>query len=210
MIKRKAEYIRDLLGKNAKKIENDGVLYKAYGLKFLEVCASAENLINLINNNNQGGTWEETRTAVKSIKFPRLSPVKNRKDDLLVLNLKQVWKNCKDIYGDMLKICGPDGTGAMEDLKAVAPAMDVLLELVGLFTADYQAEKSRMDAADFSDQEHFALKILIRDDGSITALGEQISARYIEILVDEYQDTNEIQNVTRCLKREKIYLRSGT
>ncbi len=196
VIKRKAEYIRDLLGKNAKKIENDGVLYKAYGLKFLEVRASAENLINLINNNNnnQDGTWEETRTAVKNIKFPRLSPVKNRKDDLLVLNLKQVWKNCKDIYGDMLKICGPDGTGAMEDLKAVAPAMDVLLELVGLFAADYQAEKSRMDAADFSDQEHFALKILIRDDGNITALGEQISARYIEILVDEYQDTNEIQN----------------
>ena len=51
-----------------------------------------------------------------------------------------------------------------------------------------------MNAADFSDQEHLALQLLVRADGTATELGEQIAARYTEVLVDEYQDTNEVQN----------------
>lgn len=39
-----------------------------------------------------------------------------------------------------------------------------------------------------------ALQLLVAADGAPTELGEQVAARYREILVDEYQDTNEVQN----------------
>ena len=82
----------------------------------------------------------------------------------------------------------------MEDLRAVAPAMIALLDLTADFGEAYRVEKLRLNAADFSDQEHLALRLLVAEDGSPTELGTQVAARYQEILVDEYQDTNEVQN----------------
>lgn len=82
----------------------------------------------------------------------------------------------------------------MEDLRLMAPAMEALLDLTADFGRAYRAEKLRLNGADFSDQEHLALALLVREDGAPTELGEQIAARYQEVLVDEYQDTNEVQN----------------
>ena len=82
----------------------------------------------------------------------------------------------------------------MEDLTAVAPAMVALLELTEDFAERYRQEKLRLNAADFSDQEHLALGLLVGSGGAPTELGEQVAARYRESLVDEYQDTNYLQS----------------
>ena len=80
--------------------------------------------------------------------------------------------------------------------------MDALLRLTESFAERYRREKLRLNAADFSDQEHLALGLLTGPDGAPTELGEQVAARYVEILVDEYQDTNEIQNaIFRAVSR---------
>ena len=63
----------------------------------------------------------------------------------------------------------------MEDLQAVAPAMAALLELTADFAESYRAEKLRMNAADFSDQEHLALRLLVAEDGAPTELGRQVA-----------------------------------
>ena len=91
----------------------------------------------------------------------------------------------------------------MEDLRAAAPAMEALLGLTADFGEAYRREKLRLNAADFSDQEHLALALLVGPEGGPTPLGEQIAARYREILVDEYQDTNEVQNaIFRAVSRD--------
>lgn len=84
-----------------------------------------------------------------------------------------------------------------------APAMMALLHLTADFSEAYRKEKLRRNAADFSDQEHLALRILTDGQGTPTELGMQISTRYREIMVDEYQDTNEVQNaIFRAVSRE--------
>ena len=61
----------------------------------------------------------------------------------------------------------------------------------------------RRNCMDFSDQEHYAIRLLQGDDGAPTPLGRQLSGRYREIMVDEYQDTNEVQNcIFRAISRE--------
>lgn len=75
----------------------------------------------------------------------------------------------------------------MEDLRAMAPAMLALIELTAEFAGAYRAEKLRLNAADFSDQEHLALRLLVSEDGRATELGQTVAARYREILVDEYR-----------------------
>ena len=100
----------------------------------------------------------------------------------------------------------------MEDLTAVAPAMVALLELTEDFAERYRQEKLRLNAADFSDQEHLALGLLVGSGGAPTELGEQVAARYREILVDEYQDTNgsKTPSSRRCPKTGRTSSLWGT
>ena len=72
--------------------------------------------------------------------------------------------------------------------------MLALIDLTQEFSRRYNEEKRRKNAADFSDEEHEAIRLLIGDDGTPTELAHLVSTRYREIMVDEYQDTNEVQN----------------
>ena len=69
------------------------------------------------------------------------------------------------------------------------------MDLVGTFQGAYQAEKARRGLLDFSDLEHFAVRLLTDPEtGEPTPLARSWSARYAEVMVDEYQDTNQVQN----------------
>lgn len=148
------------------------------------------------------GDWDAARERAEGVSFRSLSTPRGTKDDPLAVQVRNLWAACKN---EVKKICGLmnlSSEEAMEDLKAAAPAMTALLRLTAAFGEDYRREKLRQNAADFSDQEHLALKILVNEDGSPTELGGQISARYREIMVDEYQDTNEVQNsIFRAVSR---------
>lgn len=62
------------------------------------------------------------------------------------------------------------------------------------FTTAYQAEKKRRHALDFADVEHLALEILQKNAASgEPSVGEQFRSNFDEVLVDEYQDINELQ-----------------
>ncbi len=56
---------------------------------------------------------------------------------------------------------------------------------------------------DFSDLEHDAIRLLVNDQGQPTDLARQWGQRYAEIMVDEYQDTNQVQNtIFRALSQD--------
>ncbi len=68
----------------------------------------------------------------------------------------------------------------------------LLIELVGRFNLLYAERKKQLNSLDFSDLEHFALKLLIKNNQpSETAI--EIRNKYKFIFVDEYQDINEVQ-----------------
>ena len=186
-IGRKAGHWAALLRSAAARTEGDEGLSRGYGEKFLTAAFSLDTLA-------KAGTWEGARQAVSAVVFPRLSTPKGRKDDADVTALKKVWESCKDEVGKLESLLDVSGAEAMEDLLAVAPAMTALLNLTEVFSLRYSEEKLRLNSLDFSDQEHLALRLLVDEAGGQTPLGEQVAARYREILVDEYQDTNEVQN----------------
>ncbi|MBQ2739612.1 MAG: helicase-exonuclease AddAB subunit AddA [Oscillibacter sp.] len=194
-VRRKAGHWAAMLEQGAADTAWDEALAKGYGEKFR---IAAEGFARLAVAEG----WEQARQRMGDVEFPRLSTPKGRKDDPSVIKLKQVWesgKACAKSLSAMLEVSGEE---AMEDLRAVAPAMEALLELAGAFQRAYRAEKLRLNGADFSDQEHLALELLVQPDGAPTPLGAQVAGRYVEILVDEYQDTNEIQNaIFRAVSR---------
>jgi len=196
MVRRKAGHWAKLLRQAAERVEGDSALYAGYGEKFLMAAAGFEEL-------QDAACWEKARQAESAIEFPRLTTPKGRKDDPEVTAMKQVWEACKADRKKLSALLDISGEEAMEDLRAVAPAMTALLALTAEFADAYRREKLRMNAADFSDQEHLALHLLVQEDGAPTELGQQVAARYVEILVDEYQDTNEVQNaIFRAVSRD--------
>lgn len=186
---RRAASWAEILRSAAESVESDTALHAGYGEKFLTAAASLDAV-----RDAAARSWDEVGIMAESVDFPRLTTPKGRKDDPEVLRLKSLWEGCKADVKKLRSELNVTGEEAMEDLRSVAPAMAALLALTAEFSRRYRQEKLRLNQADFSDQEHLALELLTGEDEAPTELGEQVSARYREILVDEYQDTNEVQN----------------
>lgn len=73
------------------------------------------------------------------------------------------------------------------------PMAEALCRLTQQFTEQYQALKTQKNLLDFSDLEHLALQLLQAEDGGPSPLASELRLGIRELLVDEYQDTNEIQ-----------------
>lgn len=78
-------------------------------------------------------------------------------------------------------------------------------EVVLRFMRRYQAEKKRRHVLEFSDLEHLTLKILRQQED--TSVKELLKARYQEIMVDEYQDTNQLQEaILTTLAQDNMFM----
>lgn len=80
----------------------------------------------------------------------------------------------------------------LDEMREMAPLMQTLVNLTNRFAEQYKALKVDRAIVDFSDLEHYALEIL-REDGEPSAIAKEYQSRFKEILVDEYQDTNMLQ-----------------
>ncbi|MFR5252653.1 MAG: UvrD-helicase domain-containing protein [Butyricicoccus sp.] len=78
--------------------------------------------------------------------------------------------------------------------------------MVNAFDDAFTAAKRARNAADFNDLEHFAVRLLYTD-GKPSALAKTMSEQFTEIAVDEYQDTNAVQDaIFRALSRDETNL----
>lgn len=146
-----------------------------------------------------GISWEETFKAMQ-LSFGRLKACKGKDIDEELKerakNLRnEAIKRVKDVQEELFSI--PPQV-YVEHLKELAPLMEKIIDLVRCFARDYQQMKKEKGIVDFSDLEHFALQILLDEKStphqpvpSEAALDYQ--AQFREVLVDEYQDTNMVQ-----------------
>ncbi len=79
-----------------------------------------------------------------------------------------------------------------KDFQKLYPLFKYLSEMVCAFDARYSQKKKDKGLLDFNDLEHYCLKVLLEGDLP-TAAAKELRARFEEILVDEYQDSNLIQ-----------------
>lgn len=140
-------------------------------------------------------SWDEAIAALQSVPFPRLGSVRNAPDPDTREHVKAQRDAAKKAVQTLQKQMTTDSAQALADLHATAPAMQALLALTLDFGAAYAAEKRRRSLVDFSDLEHMAAQLLTDEDGAPTELAHQLSGRYTEIMVDEYQDVSEVQDL---------------
>lgn len=141
--------------------------------------------------------------------FGRLAAVRGKqvdpeKKELAVAlrnRVKDAVKKMKELYvpGDLLDM--------YSDLLDTSGPVAVLLELTEEFANRYQQAKAEKNLVDFSDLEHFALEILT--GGSVDhkpgPVADELAKYYEEILVDEYQDSNQVQEeLIKAVSRERF------
>lgn len=92
----------------------------------------------------------------------------------------------------------------LDDIKNSKLTINVLIDLVIEFSEMYSEAKTSKNILDFNDLEHKALEILIKNNES-TAIAKQLSKYYKEIIIDEYQDSNLVQElILNSISRENI------
>ncbi len=149
-------------------------------------------------------TWDEVVRG-RFIDYGRLTFPRKNPDPELTERIKAVRNACKK--GLERKLSGFSDTSeqVLSDLKQSSAAVRGLVALVKEFERCYTAAKKSRRCLDFSDLEHKTLDLLLgKSRNGPTAAAGEIGRRYREILVDEYQDSNGVQDaIFMALSRER-------
>lgn len=148
------------------------------------------------------GTWDELLTTLECYAATALGTVRACEDLSAKEQVKTLRGEVKSLIQSLPKYLGSTETLCRTDLHDTGRVIRALYDTVRRFTERYTEKKAAGRLLDFSDIEHLALRLLIEKDENgnpvPTALARELSERYEEVLVDEYQDTNEVQDALYC------------
>ena len=156
-------------------------------------------------------TYEEFSVVLSEHKWARLSAKKSDTVDAdkreLVKSLREQIKKSLDNLKKHFFFQNVEQM--VSDMQSLALPMDALMELTKEFKREYQKAKEEKRMVDFNDLEHYALAILLDEKtGNPTSVAEAYREEFAEILVDEYQDSNEVQETIPaawCKVRHSFY-----
>ncbi len=176
-------------------VDANAIISTAYGNAFSADLHEIETLIKLFEN----GKWDDIYNAVWSIEHQSLTAIKDYDDKETLDSLKRVRENWKELVKAFReKYFTVSAKEAQSDFQITASHVHSLFNVVCAFEERFSAAKRQKNVLDFTDLEHFAVSLLVEsfENGKVvpTSLAVDLSKRYVEIMVDEYQDTNEVQD----------------
>jgi len=154
-------------------------------------------------------TWEEI-VKRKDIDYGRLVFPKKYDDPFVTEPVKAIRKACKETLDKKLRIFSDSATQVLSDLDQSISAARGLMSLVERFGDAYSRLKRNRRILDFSDLEHKTLDLLYGNSRSgHTSAALEIGERFREIMVDEYQDSNGVQDAifeALTIKRQNLFM----
>ena len=182
-----AQYWAGILQGVLSELEDDPVLWNNYGGTLGTTMDGLERVARA-----QG--WDEMVQMLDGVAFERPKGKRGDSDPALKERAKSLREACKKQLEKLKQRSQVTAAEAMEDLRAIAPAMTTLLDVVAKFDRAFTQLKSRHRLIDFADGEHLTAALLTDGEGNPSPLALEWRKRYVEIMVDEYQDTNGVQN----------------
>ncbi|MFX3633684.1 MAG: helicase-exonuclease AddAB subunit AddA [Candidatus Pristimantibacillus sp.] len=167
-----------------------------YAVNFEEDLMLVSNLAEMVHH----APWEQWFEPFQAVQFGKLKAMRGDEyDKSLQEQAKELRDNAKKMITSLSdELFGRSAEQFMEELQDLAPLMGALAGLVIEFGERYEAAKRAKGLLDFGDLEHYCLRIL-RDPESTpevtvpSAAALEYQLQFDEILLDEYQDTNMVQ-----------------
>lgn len=156
-----------------------------------------KGFLETLENANE---YNEIFSLLSKFEPPRLSPKKDEKVDndlkeYVKAGLTRIKEMIKDLQEEYFMLPEQDIKG---QLSASKRNIHTLVELTLRFWEAFDQAKRKKNICDFSDIEHYALEILARKEGdrvSIQPPAFDLADTYEEIMIDEYQDSNLVQEL---------------
>lgn len=164
-----------------------------------------ENLQEAVQN----GPWSGLYDVFQTVAFGKLKPCKkDQTDPLLQERVKSLREEVKKSVTDLrVQLYSRHPEVFLDEMNEAAPLMSELAELITQFGDKYRQEKVAKGWLDFSDLEHYTLQILRHPDSTPNEVWPSDAAteyqmQFDEVLLDEYQDTNTVQeDIVRLITR---------
>ena len=155
---------------------------------YYSICFEAiDKMVELLTAHDFGGVVE----LIQNLKIPNAKPVKSP-DGIFDLE-KDAAKASRVVFNEatkavvaLLKL--PEGD------EHTAKAESAFCRLCLDFSAILDSEKKRASRLTYSDLEHLAIKLLSNEDGSPSDVALDLREYFTEVMVDEYQDSNKVQD----------------
>lgn len=183
-----AKYWYDRMLQALNAMMDDPALEAAYAPSFCDTMDSIDAFLGALDRG-----WDSAR-ALSEIEFPRLKTSRKIQDKRLQEEVKTTREQCKRRLKGLSGLFFASNQTLLEDMEAVRPAVEALFQLILELDRAYGEAKGRRRMVDFNDLEHLTLRALVDGERKPTPLALQLRGRYAEVMVDEYQDTNAVQN----------------
>lgn len=159
-------------------------------------------------------TWKEWHETINEITFRSLKPVKKTQAEnpealeIYKTTILSARKNIKDKLKEIAAMYfAIDEARLIEEMKKTCPTIEILSKITTEFYNEYLKRKQKESTMEFSDTTHYALNILIKkhklENGKqeieLSEAAKELQKKYKEIMIDEYQDTNSIQELITTL-----------
>ena len=156
--------------------------------------AILSNTVSQLTALQNAGSWDQIRD-LSLIDYGRLVFPKNCTDLALAEQTKAVRNACKEGLPKKLRSFTDSSEQILADLTKSASAARGLIALVRAFDCTFDKLKKSHHILDFADLEHKTLDLVMgKNRTGITAAAREIGSRFREVMVDEYQDSNGVQD----------------
>ena len=132
------------------------------------------------------------------LKWKRLAGNRDKTvSENLTASVKSIREEVKETVGALREQFFYESPEEMQkDMLEAGKTMSVLADLTQMFAEAFEAKKRKKNLIDFSDMEQYALRILTRqtEDGLVPSeAAKDYQKKFAEVMIDEYQDSNLIQ-----------------
>jgi ATP-dependent helicase/nuclease subunit A len=164
--------------------------------EYLIALAEDEKIVEMLLRTLAQG-WHEFNGHLAAVAHPRLPRVSPERDKNLVEKVKKLREEGKQLIRKLTaSIFDQSPDQSLQDIYKMSPYLEYLHQVVKAFADAYQEAKLGKGILDFSDLEHYALQILADPE-----VAGEYQKKYSYIFVDEYQDSNLVQeSIINCIK----------
>ena len=177
--------------------------------KYINAIKDDINNYNMLKENLNN--WDLAADIIKNLKnmdWPRIKKIENPLKD----EAKKIRDDVKDEYLQLKDLIPYSSKQACEDITYMHSILKKLQKIILEFSERFYEKKREKNIIDFNDMEHLALKILLKKDENgvikATNVAKRYSEKFEEIDIDEYQDSNLVQEciLTSISRNNNIFM----
>jgi len=179
--------------KSYEKLLEDEELLSRYGEAFLEVNAKLKRMLELLHSRDYDGVFE----MLKYYSNASLKSIRNYSNVAFRDEMKAAKTEAEKTFKKLKDIFNCERKDVYDDIEKLTPIIKEFFAVVEDFSKKLYELKVENNCFTFADIEREVLNLLVKYENNTlvkTDIAKELSDKYYSVLVDEYQDTNDLQN----------------